>query len=122
MNQCDAEFNARVAVDPELRETRNGTPVTNLFLVINRGRNKPSTFVNVAVFGKTAEWVCSGAGARKGDLVQVGAVFQNIQQEGEPTQLSLTANYVQLLSFSMRRLEERIAQKYNIELIDDEEE
>lgn len=121
MRTSDTEFIARVAVNPELRETRNGTPVTNLFLILNRGRNKQSTFLNVAVFGKTAEWLCSEGGAQRGDLVQVGADFQNIEREGEPSQMGLTANHIQMLSFSMRRLETRWCRKHGIELQEENE-
>lgn len=57
-------FTGRLAMNPELRETRNGTPVANLRVVINDPIRKDDgswdtkpNFVNVTVFGNQAEGV-----------------------------------------------------------------
>lgn len=63
---------ARVVRDPELRQTKDGTPVTTLRVVVNRpGRDgeKNSTFMNVVVWGKQAETACQHI--KKGRMIAI---------------------------------------------------
>lgn len=56
----------RITQDPELRETRTGTPLVNLRVVVNDAIRKDDgtwddkpNFVNVTVFGNSAENIAS---------------------------------------------------------------
>tara|TARA_R100000951_G_scaffold24965_1_gene21172 strand:- start:3383 stop:3856 length:474 start_codon:yes stop_codon:yes gene_type:complete len=64
--------------DPELRETPNGVPVTNLRIAANRGNKENSevVFMDVTAWKKTAEVVCEFC--RQGDeLVVEGRITQD---------------------------------------------
>lgn len=65
-NYC---FTARLCKDPELVYTRNDKAVTNLYVAINDFRNDDAVFIEVTVWGKTAE-SCSEF-LSKGDEVSV---------------------------------------------------
>lgn len=55
--------------DPELRNLKDGTPVTTIRIAANRKFGRDAIFINVSVFGKDAEHVCSYL--RKGRSVKL---------------------------------------------------
>lgn len=82
----------RLTDTPELRETGNGTPVTNFTVAINRGDS--ATFVPVTAFSKQAELIAKYL--KKGDrLVVEGSLYSSSREiEGKKiTQLSVTAQF-----------------------------
>lgn len=72
MNNCS--LMGRLTADPELRHTGNGTPVTSFTLACDRdytrqGEARQTDFIDINVWGKTAEFACNYF--RKGMLVGV---------------------------------------------------
>lgn len=69
----------RLTRDPELRRTSSGTAVTTITIAFNNRTkdaqgNNTTSFVNVNVFGKSAEFVCNYC--KKGTLVSVDGRIQ----------------------------------------------
>lgn len=77
LNSCN--FTGRIASEPILRETANGTPVLEFRLAVNGGRRDPETgewvevanFLSVVLFGTRAEKLAGILS--KGRLVAVSA-------------------------------------------------
>lgn len=83
----------RLTDKPVLRETPNGTAVTNVTVAVNRGES--STFVPVTAFGRQAELLSTYL--QKGDRIVVeGSLYSSSQQiEGKNiSRLSVTANFI----------------------------
>ena len=73
-----ATLRGHLGADPESRSTPTGTFVCNLRLAAPHGfgDKKKTTWVQVAVFGKTAEWAAKNLG--KGDeVLVVGDVYND---------------------------------------------
>ena len=72
LNSC--VFMGRLTADPEIRHTNSGTPVTSVTIACDRdyirqGEDRQTDFIDVTVWGKTAEFACNYF--RKGMLVAV---------------------------------------------------
>lgn len=50
-----AVLSGNVVADPELRYTPSGTPVANFRMATNNGKDKPSDFHNITVWGDDSE-------------------------------------------------------------------
>ncbi|MEE0265333.1 MAG: single-stranded DNA-binding protein [Acutalibacteraceae bacterium] len=53
MNQVN--LMGRLTADPELRKTKNDTPVCNIILAVNDARNEEADYFPIVVWGKKAE-------------------------------------------------------------------
>lgn len=81
LNYCN--FIGRIANDPELRSTKNGTSVTTFSLAIPRSnKNQPADFIEVTCWKNAAEFVAKYCA--KGDQVTVSGELQ--QQRWEDAQ------------------------------------
>lgn len=66
----------RLTAAPELKQTPNGTSVTNFTIAVNRkSKEEGADFFNCTAFGKTAEFVCQYFG--KGSSICVEGQLRN---------------------------------------------
>lgn len=65
----NVEVIGRLTRDPELRNTGNGTPVTNFSIAVNDFNKDEASYFDVTAWSKTAETV--SAFKKQGDLIMV---------------------------------------------------
>ena len=95
----------RLGKDPEVRDTQSGTKIAKFSLAVDRGRKgrdgeKETDWFNVAVFGRSVEFVEQYV--HKGDLVLVAGRCQidkyTDRDGGKQTSVEINCNEVQKLS------------------------
>jgi single-strand DNA-binding protein len=105
-----ASFNRVILVgnltrDPELRYIQSGMAVTDIGLAVNDRRKTPSgdwvdeaTFVDVTLWGRTAEVVCEYCGKGKPLLVEGRLKYDTWEKDGQKrSKLSVVGERIQLL-------------------------
>jgi single-strand DNA-binding protein len=91
--------------DPELRYLQSGMAVTDIGLAINdrrKGQNgewiEETTFVDITLWGRTAEVVCEYCGKGKPLFVEGRLKFETWETEGQKkSKLKVTGDRIQLL-------------------------
>lgn len=86
----------RLTRDPELRYTNNGKEVGNMTIAVDRSYGDETDFINVTVWGKTAE-NCSKY-LEKGRLIAVEGEL-NINKKGDKYYTKINASNVQFLDW-----------------------
>ena len=69
MDLNNVTLGGRLTSDPELRETNSGHSVCDISLAINRMKNEETDFVDVTLWGKTAE--LAAAHLSKGRFINI---------------------------------------------------
>ena len=87
----------RLVVDPELRQTNSGTPVTSLRVAVRRdytkkGEDDATDFFDVVAWRSTAEFICKYF--QKGALIQIVGRIENRAWEDRHGQARVTAEII----------------------------
>jgi len=91
--------------DPELRYIQSGTAVTEIGLAVNDRRKTPSgewvdetTFVDITLWGRTAEVVCEYCGKGKPLFVEGRLKYDTWEKDGQKrSKLSVVGDRIQLI-------------------------
>ena len=95
----------RLAADPELRATQNGTPVCSFTLAVQRniksGDEYPTDWIDCVAWKGTAEFICKYF--QKGQLIAVNGTLQTRSYEKDGVKRKTTQVVVQSAYFCESR-------------------
>jgi single-strand DNA-binding protein len=75
MNQCN--FAGNLTRDPEMRYTKNNTPVVNFGMAINSGKDVAPLFIDLVAWNKQAELINEHFKKGNGIIVEASARLEN---------------------------------------------